>query len=126
MKKNAIVFSLFMCLTHTAGLGYATFGLDTLRLCVSARENDALGNRLIMPVCCSDEGIVITDHSDPLKRPLMEADDDDGIILPVSAKENTQPIVLKGKKTSGANDSAVQEGEKIDVTPSHLQVRRLL
>jgi len=130
MKKlSAIIVFLFVCLTHTAGLGFATFGLEALRLCVSARETsqitetflydnndaltnwtggaqvsppsrlsiaynalgqvasagyeeyryDALGNRIIMPVCCSDEGIVITDHADPLKRPLMEADEDDGI-----------------------------------------------
>jgi len=39
MKKTfAIIVFLFVCMTHTAGLGFAMFGLDTLRLCGSARE----------------------------------------------------------------------------------------
>ena len=41
------ILIIITCLSHTAGFGFASFGLDTLRLCVSAREEISAGPRLV-------------------------------------------------------------------------------
>ncbi|MCL1921287.1 MAG: hypothetical protein FWG50_09470, partial [Kiritimatiellaeota bacterium] len=82
IPNSSFLITNSLSLTYNA-LGQLTCTGGSRTAPAASFAYDALGNRLgIAPSICSlDMGYLITDHADPLKRPLMEVDDEGEVML---------------------------------------------